>query len=140
MNQAIKKLLRDYLKLIFIFSLPGYFEFLPGVELGGSDGVRLLSIILLFIVFSLFVLNLSIKLVKVLGKENIYSIFYAVPLSLICIPYFGFILQVGYDFSRFDYEYMKNFSVFLNDAQYSRLNYLIILNAIMFTSYYKLRE
>lgn len=136
MNKAIKKLVSDYLRLLFIFSVPWYFEFLPRTDIDNS----LLLLIFLFIVFSLFVLNLSIKLVKVLGKENIYSIFYAVPLSLICIPYFGFILQVGYDFSRFDYEYMKNFSVFLKDAQYSRLNYLIILNAIMFTSYYKLRD
>tara|TARA_B100001989_G_scaffold236385_1_gene198270 strand:+ start:184 stop:594 length:411 start_codon:yes stop_codon:yes gene_type:complete len=136
MNKAIKKLVSDYLRLLFIFSVPWYFEFLPRTDIDNS----LLLLIFLFIVFSLFVLNLSIKLVKVLGKENIYSIFYAVPLSLICIPYFVFILQVGFDFSRFDYENMKNFSNFLDDAQYSRLNYLIILNAIMFTSYYKLRD
>ena len=36
MNQGIQKLLRDYLRLIFIFSLPWYFEFLPGVELDDS--------------------------------------------------------------------------------------------------------
>ena len=136
MNQEIKKLVSDYLRLLFIFSVPWYFEFLPRTDIDNS----LLLLIFLFIVFSLFVLNLSIKLVKVLGKENIYSIFYAVPLSLICIPYFGFIVQVGYDFSRFDYEYIKNFSDFLNEAQDSRLNYLIILNATMFTSYYKLRD
>ena len=45
MNQAIQKLLRDYLRLIFIFSLPWYFEFLPGVELddGGSNEALLLK-------------------------------------------------------------------------------------------------
>lgn len=141
MNQAIKKLLRDYLRLIFIFSLPWYFEFLTGVRFEEVfyDAYGFLLFFYL-IIFTLFVLNWSIKLVKVFGKDSIYSIFYTVPLTFIFFPYLALVSNVSEWFYLLSPSAIRNISDFAFYAKKSGLNYLIILNVIMFTLYYKLRD
>ena len=79
-------------------------------------------------------------MVKVLGKENIYSIFYTVPLTLNIIPYLILVNDVSYWMSNHAYDGIRNISDFAFWAKTSGLNYLIILNVIMFTLYYKLRD
>ncbi len=138
MNQAIKKFIRDYLRLLFICGTPWFSEFLPRVEFG-AEGFLLFGA--LFIVFSLFVLNWSIKLVRIFGKESINSLFYAVPLSAFYMPYVMFIISVGSEMSNYGYYFIKeDFSEFFYRANISGLYYLIIFFIIMFTLYYKLRD
>ena len=48
-----------------------------------------------FIFFSLSVLNISIDFVKEIGKESIQSLFYAVPLSVVYFPLYGFSLGLA---------------------------------------------
>ena len=136
MKKAIKKFIRDYLRLLFIFSVPWFIRFKPST--GGGEFILLL--IILFVVFSLLVLNSSIKLVKEFGKESIYSLFYSVPLSVFYVFYVGFIYSVADSMSFYNYAEIDDFGDFYDSAQQSGLNFLIIFFILKFCLYYILKE
>ena len=144
MNKAIKKFIRDCLRLLFIFSVPWFLGFLPNSTI--IEEGFLLWLLILFIVFSLFVLNSSLELVKEIGKENIYSLFYAVPISAFYLVFAYFISGVASDRSSYllysysSRQWVFNFRYFLNTAQETGLMHLIIYFIIMFIVYCKLRD
>ena len=106
MKKKIKpsdKFQKEFLKLVFGFFLSFYLYFWIAIK---STGERTMYypfqydfdvyiLIFAFIFFSLSVLNISIDFVKEIGKESIQSLFYAVPLSVVYFPLYGFSLGLA---------------------------------------------
>ena len=137
MNQIIKNFIRDYLKFLFLFGLPWFYKFFENIKLGQEGSIILFFT--LFLVFSLCLFNLSLKLVKSLGKENIYSLFYAVPLSVVYFPYAISIAYVGDKMVK-NYYFIENIRDFLYYSEDTGLNYLILYFIAMFMFYKFLKE
>ena len=86
MNEFIKSFLRKYIKFLFLFVLPAFYEFLPGNSTYFLEEF-LATLFTLFVAFSLVILRFSLNLTKQSWKESINSLFFAVPLSIFYIPY-----------------------------------------------------
>ena len=63
MNEFIKSFLRKYIKFLFLFGLPAFYEFLPGNSTYSLEEF-LATLFTLFVAFSLVILRLSLNLTK----------------------------------------------------------------------------